>query len=124
LREGRAVRHTHDDKRHGVVDLGTRRRSPSIRPIDWYRFAHRLLRRCYGGSAPNSKVGTAVGGDETLLAAREVARRLGVSTATVYALCDRGELAHVRVANAIRIAPADFEEFVRARRRAHRGKGA
>jgi len=35
------------------------------------------------------------------------------STFTVYGLCDRGELPHVRVADAIRIAPADLAAFLR-----------
>jgi excisionase family DNA binding protein len=38
-----------------------------------------------------------------LLTVREAARVLRVSTATVYKLCTRGELAHVRVLNRIRI---------------------
>ncbi len=38
-----------------------------------------------------------------LLAVREAARLLRVSTATVYELCARGELAHVRVLNVIRV---------------------
>jgi excisionase family DNA binding protein len=53
-------------------------------------------------------------GCDALLAVREVARRLGVSTATVYALCERGELKHVRILNAIRIAEADVIEFLEA----------
>jgi excisionase family DNA binding protein len=40
---------------------------------------------------------------DRMLTVREVARFLRVSTATVYKLCTRGELAHVRVLNAIRI---------------------
>jgi excisionase family DNA binding protein len=36
---------------------------------------------------------------------REAAALLGVSTSTVYKLCAQGKLAHVRVSNAIRIAP-------------------
>ena len=48
-----------------------------------------------------------------LLTVREVAKALGVSTATVYDIVDLGELAHVRVSNAIRIAPADLEAYVR-----------
>jgi excisionase family DNA binding protein len=39
-----------------------------------------------------------------MLTVREVARLLRVSTATVYKLCARGELAHVRVLNSIRIS--------------------
>jgi excisionase family DNA binding protein len=38
-----------------------------------------------------------------MLTVREVARVLRVSTATVYKLCARGELGHVRVLNSIRI---------------------
>src|SRR5437660_249854 len=52
-----------------------------------------------------------------LLTAREVAERLGVSTATVYALCEHGELVHVRISNAIRVAPADLEAFIASGRR-------
>jgi len=53
-----------------------------------------------------------------LLSVVEVARQLGVCTATVYALCTRGELPHVRIMSAIRIAPEDVTEFVVAQRRA------
>ena len=38
-----------------------------------------------------------------LLTVREAARVLRVSRATVYKLCARGELGHVRVLNSIRI---------------------
>jgi excisionase family DNA binding protein len=41
---------------------------------------------------------------ERWLTVADVAGRLGVSTATVYGLCKRGELQHVRVANAIRVS--------------------
>ena len=53
---------------------------------------------------------------EPLLSVREVAARLGVSTATVYKLCARGELAHVRVCNSVRVRREDFEAFARAGR--------
>jgi excisionase family DNA binding protein len=36
----------------------------------------------------------------------EVAKHLGVSRSTVYQLCERGELPHVRVSNAIRVPRA------------------
>jgi excisionase family DNA binding protein len=52
-----------------------------------------------------------------LLSVREIAARLGVSTATVYRLCERAELSHVRVSNAIRVAPADLIEFIARKRR-------
>jgi excisionase family DNA binding protein len=38
-----------------------------------------------------------------LLTVRQVAKLLGMCPATVYRLCDRGELSHYRVRNAIRV---------------------
>ncbi len=52
------------------------------------------------------------GGADRLLTVRDVAERLAVSTATVYALVERGELAHVRVSNAIRIARSDLITYL------------
>ena len=49
---------------------------------------------------------------ERLLTVSEVAERLNVSTKTVYKLCDRGELPHVRVLNAIRVSAADLAAFM------------
>ena len=48
-----------------------------------------------------------------LLSVREAAERLRVSSATVYALCERGELRHVRVSNAIQLRVEDLEDFIR-----------
>jgi len=48
-----------------------------------------------------------------LLTVREVAQRLGVRPVTVYRICERGQLPHVRVSNAIRVRPEDLEAFVR-----------
>jgi len=50
-----------------------------------------------------------------LLTVREVAAFLRVSTRTVYTLCDEGRLAHVRIANAIRVEPAVLVALVRSR---------
>ena len=52
-----------------------------------------------------------------LLSVREVAAQLGVCTATVYRLCDRGELPHVRILDSIRVAPHDLRVFIEARRK-------
>jgi excisionase family DNA binding protein len=52
-----------------------------------------------------------------LLTVRDVARTLRVSTATVYRLCDDGELPHLRVGNAIRVCPEDLEDYVRGESR-------
>jgi excisionase family DNA binding protein len=57
-----------------------------------------------------------LGGAENLMSVRMAAEFLGVSTATLYKICDRGELPHVRVSNAIRLAPAELAEFVAGRR--------
>src|SRR5205807_1201067 len=53
---------------------------------------------------------------ETLLTVKHVAAALGVSAATIYGLCERGELGHIRVANAIRVSQADMEKFVEGSR--------
>jgi excisionase family DNA binding protein len=46
--------------------------------------------------------------DEPLLSVGEVARRLAVSTATVYGLCRSGKRRHVRLLNVIRVRPEDL----------------
>lgn len=51
------------------------------------------------------------GGRDRLLQAGEVAEQLGVC-ATVYRLCERGELPHVRIVNSIRVRPRDLAAFV------------
>jgi hypothetical protein len=35
-----------------------------------------------------------------------------VSTATVYALCERGDVEHLRISDAIRIRPEDLEASI------------
>jgi len=45
----------------------------------------------------------------TLLTVTEVAAYLHVSTETVYRLCALGELRHIRVLNAITMAPSDVD---------------
>jgi excisionase family DNA binding protein len=56
------------------------------------------------------------GGRDHLLSVREVAAQLGVSTATIYKLVEKGDLPNVRVANAIRVAPRDLARFIDLRR--------
>jgi excisionase family DNA binding protein len=47
-----------------------------------------------------------------LLTVKQVAQQLGMSTASVYGLCADGRLPHIRILNAIRVAPADVAAFV------------
>jgi excisionase family DNA binding protein len=54
--------------------------------------------------------------DRPLLTVREVATALGVCTATVYRICDKGELRHVRLLHAIRVAGSDLDAFIRKKR--------
>ena len=51
---------------------------------------------------------------QSLLSVKQVAKKLGVCTRTVYELVERGALPHIRVLNAIRVAPSDLAAFVAA----------
>jgi len=63
--------------------------------------------------APVMQENVTIGAD-LLLTVKEAARRLKVSTATVYALCESGRVAHVRIStHSIRIRRADMVQFVR-----------
>ena len=53
----------------------------------------------------------------SLFTVREVAAALGVCTALVYRACASGELRHVRVGSAIRIAPEHLEALLARERR-------
>ncbi len=52
---------------------------------------------------------------ERLLSIQQVAERLGVCRATVYAMVERGELPAVRIASAVRIHPDDLSTFLSRR---------
>jgi excisionase family DNA binding protein len=54
------------------------------------------------------------GGRDRLLKVAEVAEHLGVCNATVYGLCERGELPYVWVVTSMRIRPDDLEAFIAA----------
>jgi excisionase family DNA binding protein len=48
-----------------------------------------------------------------VLRVSDVATLLQVSNATVYGLCERGELAYIRVSGAIRVRREDLETLIR-----------
>jgi excisionase family DNA binding protein len=81
--------------------------------------AHASLSKDFAGSlldgiAPESEVRPRT---QPLLSVRQVATVLGVCTATIYRLCERGELPHYRVLNAIRVDPGDVKGFLSKSRR-------
>ena len=92
---------------------GSQRFAPNSRP-----FVTRLLP---DSGARERGLSVLEGGRDRLLNVREAAEQLGLCTATVYGLCAEGALPHVRILNAIRIAPADLTAFVAARRIAPAG---
>jgi predicted DNA-binding transcriptional regulator AlpA len=55
------------------------------------------------------------GGRERLLRIADVAERLAVCAATVYRLCERWELPHIRIVNSIGIRPRDLEALLAKR---------
>jgi len=55
------------------------------------------------------------GPHERLIAVRAVAARLGVSAASVYKLCQRGELHGLRIGGALRFVPTVIDHYLTAR---------
>jgi len=49
---------------------------------------------------------------QPLLSVRQVAVLLGMCSATVYRMCERGELMHFRVRNAIRVPVVALEVYL------------
>ena len=54
---------------------------------------------------------------QPLLSVRQVAVLLGMCSATVYRMCERGELMHFRVRNAIRVPVVALKAYLAERRR-------
>jgi excisionase family DNA binding protein len=52
------------------------------------------------------------GPHERLIIVRAVAARLGVSAASVYKLCQRGELRGLRIGGALRFQPTAVDEYL------------
>jgi len=59
---------------------------------------------------------TRSGSTPVLLSVRQVSYLLGVSTAIVYRLCERGELGHLRVRHAIRVGLDDLAAYLKRQR--------
>jgi len=93
---GRWVRVTEPILGRQVVDVDARgghggvARNPSFA-------VHHICDRCVG-----------------LLRVCDVAEQLGVSTATVYKICKRGDIPYVRIVDSIRVRPADLAAFLAA----------
>jgi len=49
---------------------------------------------------------------DRLLTVKDVAKQLGVCSATVYRLCDRGELPYLRIVDSMRILPLDLVAYL------------
>jgi excisionase family DNA binding protein len=80
---------------------------------------HASLSKDFAGSLPDGMSADGEDGRSAppLLSVRQVAKLLGVCSATVYALCEQRKLPHFRVLNAIRIDPKAVKRFLsRARR--------
>jgi excisionase family DNA binding protein len=95
--------------RNELKVLGLGQAAESGRHRDLRGLALRLLHQCCSSRQSTKWYRRGV---EQLLTVAEVAERLRVSTATVYALCKRGQLRHVRVANAIRISDQSVADFL------------
>jgi excisionase family DNA binding protein len=52
------------------------------------------------------------GPHERLITVRAVAARLGLSSASVYKLCQRGELRCLRIGGALRFSPEVIDDYV------------
>ena len=52
------------------------------------------------------------GPHERLITVRAVAARLGLSSASVYKLCQRGELRGLRIGGALRFSPQLVDEYI------------
>lgn len=79
------------------------RRSPANRSN-----SHPFLRKF---AAPVLPLSNPAGAGDRLWTVREVAVALRICTATVYRICERGDIAYVRVSNAIRIPAASLAEY-------------
>jgi excisionase family DNA binding protein len=105
--EPRSAARSKASQTSGSVQVGARGRVQASHGIAGFSspFAAPVLQaRAGGATSPHLA--------PRLLTVREVAERLRVSTATVYALCRHGVLQHVRVANAVRVPDVALAAFL------------
>jgi excisionase family DNA binding protein len=106
-----------------TAGAGVQPESPETLPVGTKRAHEREQSLTFPAGRPTRSTATLLalrGGADNLLTVREAAARLHVSTATVYALAERGELPHVRISNAIRVLPADLAAYLARQRKGGR----
>jgi len=107
--------------RQTYTSLGKSSQSLEIAKLDRSDFRHNLapffprlgpnwVQRLSSKYQPRSRPTPA------LLSVRQVAQFLGVSTAIVYRLCERGELPHLRVSHTIRVGLNDLARYLERQR--------
>lgn len=107
---GDAGGHTPSQTRANIQDEGSSQRSDSHRfgPFS-EKFVPVVSRKSSQQDPTPSALFVPAG---RLLTVKQVAQLLQVSTSTVYALCERGELAHSRVMNSIRVFQAEVKAYL------------
>ena len=105
------------DESHGVSEAGFR--SQPVETIQEQQSP--ILDRVAENGSVETPFGAPVvrerppdaGPHERLITVRAVAENLGVSAASVYKLCQRGELRGLRIGGALRFEPAALEAYLR-----------
>ena len=87
-----------------------------MRAFMWASMARAFEKDDFGGGRGNRRWVATWRWQGRAFTVREVAGRLRVSTATVYRMCERGELGHVRVSNAIRVPEAAVAALINCSR--------
>jgi len=70
-----------------------------------------MAQRATGGKAMNAVDGVG-GADGRLLRLEEVAQRLSISKSMAWKLVAFGQIRSIRIGRAVRVRPADLEEYV------------
>jgi excisionase family DNA binding protein len=89
-----------------------RKRFKSNHPRFWTRWQKTHRFRCNLAAPVVRERPPDPGPHERLITVSAVAARLGVSTASVYKLCQRGELSGLRIGGALRFQPSAIDEYL------------